>query len=708
MTHRHRPLIVLSLIAAVALLGASGGLAQPLAPMADDPPPTLAPDIYARLNGEPGPYAPTSAQPPESVTMLSCTNLLDDSSFELYTPNPYWFESSTNFSTPLCTTADCGTGTGTAGPRTGNVWSWFGGTAAEESASLVQWVTIPEGPAWLELYIWLGTSTGDAGDTFTVTVGGAPSTDVLVINATESAAWGGDYHGVMIDLASFADGSLRQLVLGSYSIGQSVNFNVDDVFLWSCPEKVYLPLVMRNYDGSSTLAAPTLLTPAEGSTLAKTTFDWSDVVGATGYRFQLSTSPSFSPLIVDSAIAMSQYDLTSTLSGTHYWRVYATGPSGSGPYSASRSVILVDYNADDDGDALRNGWELHGYDYGANGTIDVDLPAMGASYRHKDLFVEMDYMYRADATYGLAPNGTVLAAIEAAFDAFPMANPDGIPGVNIHLELDDLVPYDADLDPYFTQFNALKAAWFPSNRLATHHYMIWANQYGGGTSSGVSMGIPASDFLVTLGGWNGGLGGTDSQKIGTFIHELGHNLNLTHGGSDHVNYKPNYISIMNYFFQTWGVYHNATWYNWEYQPFALPALNEAALNEPGGLGSAAAAGYGTLHYCPPTLFYDWDAGGAIDWNCDSDTIDGAVSRDVNWDGLTNTLAATSNNYNQILFDGGTIGSGLAPDALREFARRLAETVVPRTDELTWEMQQEIDQMHRQMPVASPSPLSDNR
>ncbi|MFO1002330.1 MAG: M66 family metalloprotease [Planctomycetaceae bacterium] len=48
-----------------------------------------------------------------------------------------------------------------------------------------------------------------------------------------------------------------------------------------------------------------------------------------------------------------------------------------------------------------------------------------------------------------------------------------------------------------------------------------------------------SDFIVTLGQWGGGTGGTDDEKVGTFIHELGHTLGLTHGGSDHVNFKPN-------------------------------------------------------------------------------------------------------------------------------------------------------------------------
>jgi hypothetical protein len=38
------------------------------------------------------------------------------------------------------------------------------------------------------------------------------------------------------------------------------------------------------------------------------------------------------------------------------------------------------------------------------------------------------------------------------------------------------------------------------------------------------------------------------------MHELGHNLNLKHGGNEHLpNFKPNYESIMNYMFQTIGL-----------------------------------------------------------------------------------------------------------------------------------------------------------
>ena len=53
----------------------------------------------------------------------------------------------------------------------------------------------------------------------------------------------------------------------------------------------------------------------------------------------------------------------------------------------------------------------------------------------------------------------------------------------------------------------------------------------------------------------GGSVGTDDEQAGTFMHELGHNLNLAHGGAStlavgssnyNMNCKPNYLSVMNY------------------------------------------------------------------------------------------------------------------------------------------------------------------
>ena len=79
-------------------------------------------------------------------------NLLQDPSFEAYTPNPYWSETSTHFGTPLCTLAKCSDGGRTAGPRTGSVWAWFGGTSSSsEAASLSQSVIFPTGTAYLTI-----------------------------------------------------------------------------------------------------------------------------------------------------------------------------------------------------------------------------------------------------------------------------------------------------------------------------------------------------------------------------------------------------------------------------------------------------------------------------------------------------------------------------------------------------------------------------
>ena len=37
-----------------------------------------------------------------------------------------------------------------------------------------------------------------------------------------------------------------------------------------------------------------------------------------------------------------------------------------------------------------------------------------------------------------------------------------------------------------------------------------------------------------------------NQEAATFTHELGHTLGLCHGGDEHIIYKPNHVSIMNY------------------------------------------------------------------------------------------------------------------------------------------------------------------
>ncbi len=332
-------------------------------------------------------------------------------------------------------------------------------------------------------------------------------------------------------------------------------------------------------------------------------------------------------------------------------------------------------NLDTDGDGLLDGWEVKGVN-------DIDLPALGANPRKKDVFVQMDYMERDTAANGLAPSPDVVRRIVQAFAGAPVNNLDGTRGIALHLELRNKVAFDEDLNPYPTEFAALKRLNFDTKRAPVFHYMIWANAYGGGTSSGVSMDIPSSDFMVTLGRWNRGNGGSEDQKVGTFIHEFGHNLGLKHGGSDHVNFKPNHISVMNYRWQTRGVIINGRAGNFTYQPFALPALAEFSLDERRGLsGPAALASYSTEFTEDDGTTKRVDAAGPINWNDRGDATDTNLSLDINGDGTVGSLARTPDEWSSLNLRGVTIGS-TAPLSGLAFAEQLYRPLPPElTEEL---------------------------
>ena len=98
--------------------------------------------------------------------------------------------------------------------------------------------------------------------------------------------------------------------------------------------------------------------------------------------------------------------------------------------------------------------------------------------------------------------------------------------------------------------------------------------------------------------------GSDDYKAATFMHELGHNLNLKHGGSaDNPNCKPNYISVMNYAFQ-FPTYASSRLVDYSHN--VIPALNEAALVENNGIGPTSPIGLETAvgHSVPPNTHPD--------------------------------------------------------------------------------------------------------
>jgi peptidyl-Lys metalloendopeptidase len=211
----------------------------------------------------------------------SGSNLLLDPSFEAFTTNSPWAQTSTNFGTPLCD-ASCGNDSGSAMPRTGNIWSWFGGTASAETGSLSQSVTFPSsGSASLTFYLWIGyaDAASTASDVFNVKVDG---NTVFSANATNKANYP-SYTLVNIDLSSYANGATHSIQFDS-TTSHYVTFNVDDVSLV----------------GSSGPATPTIVTKSfasvaayDGHVLEYTeTSNTGGSINATGTSFYLGDNAS--------------------------------------------------------------------------------------------------------------------------------------------------------------------------------------------------------------------------------------------------------------------------------------------------------------------------------------------------------------------------------------------------------------------------------
>lgn len=310
--------------------------------------------------------------------------------------------------------------------------------------------------------------------------------------------------------------------------------------------------------------------------------------------------------------------------------------------------------ADTDGDSLYDAWEKFGLLMPGTPEVYINLPAMGASPAHKDLFVHADWMEDSlNPSVVLQPSIVEQFRIISAFAQAPLKNPDGKTGVNMHLDLGPasiMNPETGQPWGVLSRAGALPWAnsvgWFddatqlfdwadvdtlknqrftPAQRKAVFHYMCFCSNLGNlGSTSGISRigpDSPSTDFLVTLAGWSPA-GGTGSAKIGTFIHELGHGLGLIHGGVDQVNQKPNYQSVMNYLYQAVGVQFSDGRREFDYSRHILPTLNESALLEAPGISDpdgrrAFWAPLTGACAANPNGYYTALGYPALDWNCDS-------------------------------------------------------------------------------------------
>ena len=345
-----------------------------------------------------------------------------------------------------------------------------------------------------------------------------------------------------------------------------------------------------------------------------------------------------------------------------------------------------DETLDSDGDGIPDIWEIYGVDTDGDGTIDLPLNEMGADPHTPDIFVEVDWMIQPEKYFlgiciqqeiNLAPSESAMRLVYEAFKDH---------GINLHIDAGpssidfvtgktwgklsegNEIPNEKNfkLGEKWEHWNEVAGDNFPENRRRVFRHCMFVNQYNGGTSSGKANGIPGQYFIVANQEWVRDTG--DLGVAGTFMHELGHTLGLCHGGYDHegnrtpdINnmYKPNYLSIMNYLFQTTGL---AGTHEINYSEYTLPDLDEESLSEQNGIdpdGITDGTGLGTKLNINIDLRWFKEipliSRTSVDFNGWWGIEDSPVSVDLNKDGEKTVLTGTE-DWSHIVYAGGAIGN----------------------------------------------------
>jgi hypothetical protein len=324
--------------------------------------------------------------------------------------------------------------------------------------------------------------------------------------------------------------------------------------------------------------------------------------------------------------------------------------------------VDADGDNDTDGDGLCDNWEDSRRvdrlpvtnESIRNGSTDppgpkINLLEKGASHARKDLFLEIDYM--KSPVHSHRPDPAAIRMVTDSFEDAPVQNPDGSRGIDLHVIVDDEIPekeylelYNADneVPPNATfsdlrtgdsdepcggvngtaaERNADNCAELLAARQKVVHYSMFIHQF---THKPAAGGVSWNRFfVVSLGGWRASDVGSTEDQAGTLMHELGHQLGLPHGGSDSINHKPNYLSVMSYTY----VYNDRWFYRpVDYSHERIRTLDESALNESRSLENSR--GWPIFYNATDGITDTRSDGTPIDWNGNGTIDNGTIAQDI--------------------------------------------------------------------------------
>ena len=266
--------------------------------------------------------------------------------------------------------------------------------------------------------------------------------------------------------------------------------------------------------------------------------------------------------------------------------VSTTAFGDTGMLAVSRFDPAGQGSGDLDGDRIPDDVERFGItDDDGDVVLDLtDVAAQDAAYPNrpahpcrKDIVVEMDWMAEEAASSkhdhkptAAAMNEVVQAFANAPVDLvpdcpYPDAPADG--GINLIIRVEEGHVTEETPLGLPDRFNEIKSTHFDHAIDPYVHWVLWAHDagnFGGRVDPGDA---DAQDLIITVDRCvnpraancdaDGSRGGFDAQAS-TFMHELGHSIGLHHGGGvddpdtaadeRETNCKPNYLSIMSYFF----------------------------------------------------------------------------------------------------------------------------------------------------------------